>query len=99
MTDDRTERADAICQHVAAEISGMAPPGLGRWDATWRIVEDASAEFIAALVQWEHGTAGDEQRDRQRLHAASRSLLDAWGMAARAYVASGHPKAEVDRAS
>lgn len=76
---DRQRSGTAICQKLAERVSRIAPAGLGRWEATWRIVGPPSATFMAALVAWE-ATGSTVAEDQ--LRSAYVSLVHAWERAA-----------------
>jgi hypothetical protein len=72
---DRRERGTELCRRLTADVTSIAPPGIGRWGRAWEIVADADSSFMIALTSWE--ATGDDSM-RPALRAAYARALDAW---------------------
>ena len=82
--EERRRRATKLCETIAAEANELAPTGIGNWPECWEIVGDADAEFMLALVKWEH-TGSDA--DKESVRTAYGRVLDSWRKAAAAWEA------------
>ena len=80
------EKARIVAGRVAARIREVAPPGLGRWGPTWRLVDVPSDIFMDALKDWD---TEDSPTTRSKLEAASAELIEAWAEATRTWEAAG----------
>ncbi|MEZ4414634.1 MAG: hypothetical protein R3E10_02695 [Gemmatimonadota bacterium] len=86
--DARRDRGNRLCRALTARIVDLAPRGLGQWEGAWELVDPPSAEFMAALSNWEaSGTA----EAKERLAAAFSEVLAAWRNAAAAFRAQEAP--------
>ena len=85
---NRHEKARIVAGRVAARIREVAPPGLGRWGPTWRLVDAPSDACMDALAEW---ASEDTPTTRTALAAASKLLVEAWAEAARQWEAAGRP--------
>lgn len=80
--DELRERGLRISRRLAAEITAIAPEGIGRWDPAWQMVDSADAEYWAALKAWEEAPS---RVTAERVRGSYEALLGAWRMVAAVY--------------
>lgn len=91
----RADAARIIARRVAERVGAVAPPGLGRWEAAWPVVEFPSLAFLDALHRWEvanEPSPVEEQTLRNEVRLAADDLVMAWADAAVAWEAAGKPR-------
>jgi hypothetical protein len=91
----RADAAWTIARRVADRVGMVAPPGLGRWEPAWSIVEFPSLAFLDALHQWEVASDPspvEEKTLRSEVRRAATDLVAAWADAAVAWEAAGKPR-------
>ena len=81
-SEDRHAGSVELCHRLAARIAHQSPPGLGRWDPAWEIVEAPSKRLLDALADWERSGADADQRAALR---AAEAVVIAWERAATAW--------------
>jgi len=95
--DQREEHGRAICGKVTAQVARISPPGLGRWEPTWKLVEGPSDRFLDALDRW---VEADTPERRAAVQVAADQLLLAWTEAAgRFRLANGRSSLEGNHAT
>lgn len=82
--DERQAKGKILCEKLSAQVAVIAPPGIGRWDRAWEIVDGSSATFMNALSAWE---IDPSDATMQRVSDAYDHVLDAWRNAAAEYTA------------
>lgn len=90
----RDEVARRVAARLAERVRRVAPPGLGRWDGAWALVEAPSVRFLDVLNDWQHADPADG-RDAERKRAvtdAANEVIAAWRVAAERWQAAGRPE-------
>lgn len=80
--EERRRRGAQLCARLARDVAGISSKGLGGWPRTWEMVDPASADFWAALTNWE---ADPTPEALEVTRIAYRALLDAWRTADRQF--------------
>lgn len=81
------ERVREICRRLTEDVASIAPKGIGRWDRAWEIVDQPSADFMAALSAWESDPTSEPAK--QGVRDTYGAVLDAWREAAAAWEREG----------
>jgi hypothetical protein len=77
---EREIRADALGRELTADITAIAPPGLGGWLPDKHPARTQSGDFLDTLAAWERGEATVDQ-----VREAYDATLEAWRQAAEAF--------------
>lgn len=79
------DRGRLVAEKVVRRIGEVTPPGLGRCDHAWDLVEEPSDAFLDALAAWEEE---DTSSTREDLQKAADDLVRAWRKAGEAWDSS-----------
>ena len=73
-----------LCRRLSEGVAAQSPPGLGRWEPAWEMVEAPSERLLSMLADWEQSGSVADQR---AAIIAAEDVAFAWERAATAWAA------------